>query len=321
MADDRIRGIAADESGGAKSRTQRLVELFQRQADGAGAGGAPADARAAFVAQVQQLDRASAGQWSAAAVDQLYRLAGEALTLAEKAALAALPDNPFGQAQQVEALRSQLHQLLVSLNPPPEIVASPAFYELMEQLRPRTGKPEESDFSRQSQMKGKVRADVLNRQVHDAVTDADRRAAKQRVQRLSEAGANQTTVEHAARTLAQLARALKKKTRKKLKPGELDEVEDSAPVATAEEIKELADAALEVMKTLREELAPKWAPAQQPWFINAADNEVYAIILAVVPKELFAETEAWGEMQNLRAGQEVFSLRAADKTAEALRRK
>ena len=71
---------------------------------------------------------------------------------------------------------------------------------------------------------------------------------------------------------------------------------------------------------MREEIAPKWAPDQQPWLLQEADRQVFDILLAVIPKELFEETAAYQDIQDLRKGDQIFTLRAADKLTEAARR-
>jgi hypothetical protein len=321
MSDDRVRKVTGDEDGSPKSRTQRLVEMFQRQGAETAQQQATTDARQAFVTKAQQLGQATAGLWTESVVQQLLRLAAEAVAQAERAAQLTDPSNPFAQAQVVESLRAQLRQIALTLNPPQEVVTTPAFQQLMDSLRPRGAKAQETGFDRETMMKGKTRADVLNRQVHESVNEADRATAKQRVARLTHAGADPASIERAQKTLAQLSRLMRKRHKKKAQVDENGNVTEVTEPLTQAEVEELANAALELMRTLREEFAPKWAPAQQPWFLNAADNEVYSIILAVAPKELFAETEAWGRMQELRSGEEVFTLRAADKLADAVRRK
>ena len=90
---------------------------------------------------------------------------------------------------------------------------------------------------------------------------------------------------------------------------------------TPEGVEDLSQKGLETMQSLREEIAPRWAPTQQPWLLNQADNEVYHTCLASVPKELFESTEAFQGMQQLRRGEAAFSARAADATTEALGKK
>ena len=78
--------------------------------------------------------------------------------------------------------------------------------------------------------------------------------------------------------------------------------------------------ALETMKVLREEIAPQWAPEQQPWLMQEADKQVFSILLATADKSILEETQAWEQIQDLRKGNAVFTLRAADKLTEAAAR-
>ncbi len=264
-------------------------------------GGAVAFRRLA--ARVQGLRKGAGSAWSPGDVMDLLRGAREALDEIAQSASAA--DNPHALWQTVEATRAQARQLLLSLSPPPEIFESAEFQALLDLLSPhRRAADARSD---KPILRGKARSDLLNRQIQEAVAQADRHALAKRAK---EPGATTR-----ARSLTQLARVLKKRQNKKGAGEVTGEVE-----VTREEAEELATLALDVMRALREELAPRWQPAQQPWFVNAADHEVYTIVLGVLPKELFHATQAFAAMQNLRKGDGVFQFRAGDKTSDALKR-
>ena len=82
-----------------------------------------------------------------------------------------------------------------------------------------------------------------------------------------------------------------------------------------------SEKALQTMQTLKEEIAPKWAPEKQPWLMRQATQHVFEILLAAVDEALLAETQAWDALQDLRKGDAVFTLRAADKLVEAAARR
>ena len=323
MTDDRIEALQLQKE---QNRTQRLVEMFQAQQQG-GAGGEDEDLRAEFVKKVQRLAQGKASAWTPHTVKELTKLVAQVLEQLRKQAAAADPSNPFAQHQALENVRAMMRQLMLTLNPPQEVVDNPDFQELMDTLRPKAAKLHKTGFERETLMKGQVRADVLNQQVADAVHKADRLAIDKRVAHVRQTGGDRVAVENASKSLLALARVIQRRRKKrKKKAGGSGETVEAAAIAaeeeimTAEEAELLAGLALDVMRTLREEIAPRWAPDKQPWLLNAADNEVYNILLAVADKELFEETEAFGDMQNLRAGQEVFTLRAADKVGEAVSR-
>lgn len=88
-----------------------------------------------------------------------------------------------------------------------------------------------------------------------------------------------------------------------------------------QDVELVAERAFTLIRELRNELAPSWKPEDVPRWLNAGDKYVYDLALAAVPKELFEQTNGWEGIQDLRKQQHVFTLRAADQTAEAARRK
>jgi hypothetical protein len=88
-----------------------------------------------------------------------------------------------------------------------------------------------------------------------------------------------------------------------------------------QDVELVAERAHTLIKELRNELAPSWKPEDVPRWLNAGDKYVYDLALATVPKELFEQTNGWEGIQDLRKQQQVFTLRAADQTSEAARRK
>jgi hypothetical protein len=322
MADDRIEALQLEKS---QNRTQRLVEMFQQQQQG-GVGGDDEDVRAEFAKKVQRLAQGKGSAWTPHTVKDLAKLVAKVLEQLRQQAKGNDPSNPFAQHQALENIRAMMRQLMTTLNPPQEVIDSPEFQELMDQLRPKAAKLHKTGFERETMMKGQVRNDVLNRQVSEAVSQADRLATDKRITTVRQTGGDRIAIENASKSLLAMARMIQRRKKKRKKKvgdsGEAGEVAEAADeILTAEEAELLASLALDVMRTLREEIAPRWAPDKQPWLMNAADNEVYTILLAVADRELFEETEAFGEMQDLRTGQEVFTLRAADKVGEAVSRK
>jgi len=322
MTDDRIEALHLEKS---QNRTQRLVEMFQQQQLG-GVGGDDEDLRAEFVKKVQRLAQGKGSAWTPHTVKDLTKLVAKILEQLRKDAARADPSNPFAQHQALENIRAMMRQLMMTMNPPQEVIDNPEFQELMDQLRPKAAKLHKTGFERETMMKGQVRSDVLNRQVSEAVNQADRLATDKRIATIKQTGGDRLAIENASKSLLAMARVIQRRKKKRKKAvdesGEAGEVAETAPEEelTKEEAELLASLALDVMRTLREEIAPRWAPDKQPWLMNAADNEVYAILLAVADRELFEETEAFGDMQDLRTGQEVFTLRAADKVGEAVSR-
>ena len=74
------------------------------------------------------------------------------------------------------------------------------------------------------------------------------------------------------------------------------------------------------MRVLRDEIAPRWAPETQPWLLQTADTHVFQSVLAVIPEDQFKQTDAFGGMQRLRAGEHAFLGRAADAILEGAKR-
>ncbi len=309
-----------DNADGIGNRVQRLLGLF-KNAQTPETVHEKRSAASEFAALTQRLAKASNFTFTPSMWRQLASLARRALRDAINQAMHHDPDNTYAHEHAMEAMRSQLRQLLAPLNPPPEFTESADFQTLMELLYPAAKKHHESGVAEEAVLKGKVRTDVMNRQVSEAIAKADEHATKRRVDSLKRTGMEGAAIASAMRTLFSLVKVLKKKQKALAKAAD-DPSDIAAPEPiTQEEVDELSQKALEVMRTIREEFAPRWAPAQQPWFVNAADQEVFSIVLAVIPQELFQQTQAYGDMQKLRSGDQVFTLRASDKLAEAVKRK
>lgn len=309
-----VKEIEGDKPQEGRSRTQRIVEMFQRFAGTS----APVDPMARFSNKVRDLLRSSPDKLTPADLRLLVSLVREA---AAAAVAAEGVGNAFAQHQALENAKAQMRAFVLALEPPPELRDSPEHLALIKELQPQTFHGQQSTFERQTMLRGKVRADVLNRQVSDAVQEASLLAAK-RVLSATRAHGEAMATTGPTLTLAQMVRRLKKKKKKGGvdENGEVDTTGESSEITRAE-LDELATLALETMRVLREEVAPRWAPDQQPWLLQAADKEVFDIVLAVVPRELFEQTEAFQGMQDLRAQQGVLTLRAADRTTDAVRRR
>jgi hypothetical protein len=233
------------------------------------------------------------------------------------------PNNPFAQYQAQEAAKAQMRAMLQTVQMPEALKQSPEYLKLTKQMAPKDPHGDQSAFERKTAIRGKTRADLLEKQVHEAVRLADQAAAKQRVASAQKAAADKVSIEQAQKTFLQMV----KQMRKKKKPGAADaagpeSVGDDAPLpaVTKDEAEELAQLALEAMQALRAEIAPKWAPGQQPWLLNAADKEVFETCLAIIPKELFEQTQAFAGIQDLRRGEGAFTDRAPARTEDAVRR-
>jgi hypothetical protein len=303
-----------------KGRVAKLLERF-RQAEQQEAP-PPADPMKAAAAAIQKVSERNS--WTVANVKSIYNAIMSALHHAQEQAARLDAKNDLAIHQAVESTRSLYRQMLETTNPPPEIIESPEHAELRELLKPHGAKQDQSSFERGSAMKGKAKQDAMARQISEAI-DRVSKEASQRIKAKLDMS-NPAMAQFAQMSLAHMARQLKRilKKRKGQKVDENGELLPENPLDDVE-LRELMDLfcgkALETMKLLRDEVAPKWAPEQQPWLMQEADKQVYDILLAVIPEELFKETEAWQEIQDLRAGQAVFTLRAADKLIEGARRK
>ena len=260
---------------------------------------------------------------------EIQRLVNKYLAKLEAQAQANNPSNPYAQSQIVARGRDRVRVLLESLDPPPEVSDSAEFRELMELLAPAgayTPFAAQTSFDRRSMLQNGFRKQFLARQVNEAIDRASKLAAQRAKNSAARPSADAVDPAVAAMTLSQMARYFRKKSLKGKKEAEAeaadvgvetDAVEFDEPLFTDEEVELFAQRALETMQALREEIAPQWSPDQQPWLVNQADEEVFGIVLAAIPQELFKQTEAYQQMQNLRSGEEVFTLRAADRTTEA----
>ena len=219
------------------------------------------------------------------------------------------------------SVRDALAQIFATIEPPPEIAESEEFLALQDLLFPQRRSHEQArttGFEKESKISGKMRLDILNRQVGEAVRKAMQRVAQKRVDSARQAEADNIALTNAAMNLQVRVRELAKKQRKRKKQaaGDPDAVEE--PLITTEEAEELMQLGLEAMQVLREEIAPDWAPDMQPWFLQNADSEVYSILLSVIPEELFQQTQAYQGMQDLRKGEQVFRPRAELAIEDAL---
>jgi hypothetical protein len=252
-----------------------------------------------MAARVQTLNRRSTGDWSSDDYRELERLAEQLLAAQEAIGKEQHANNPHAQQQLVEIGKMQLRMLLQSLQPPPELLD--LFTKLWARCRssgPRDG------FARQTLMNASVRRDVLNRQVEEAVDEADEEATLRRVEAIDadtggggsqpESPPQEPEAKAPANTLKKTLKLLRKK-RRDLSPPDVEDV---------------ATKALDVMRVMRDEIAPRWAPETQPWLLNTADTHVYQTVLAVIPEDLFKQSNAFQGIQNLRAGEHAFTFRA-----------
>lgn len=269
---------------------------------------------------VQQLVATPSGAWQRASI--------AALLAAVRDALAVANDRSRGgdvQVLRVSGARAQMRQMVDALQAPTDINECDEFQELMDALWPAEMRRHSGGFKRGSDLRGSVKTEVKVQLVAEAVRDASKRTSA-KMQELQQGATNLGQFSHM--TLDQLARLFKRKLRRRKRKvvdaegNVIDEVEEPPTPEEARELQTLMEIfsqkALDTMRAIREDIAPKWTPEQQPWLIQEADRQVFAIVLATVPKELFEQTEAWQAIQDLRKGQEVFQLRAADKLTEAM---
>lgn len=311
------------------------IDLLRVLGGGRAAGETPGDEAADPLSDLGKMIREAAkakhSQWHRGMVHRMHAATKQALdkVQADNAALGRLDD--YAMMHGTMAMRQQIKKMISHLNPPTEIIESADYQELMELIWPSATKREKNAFKKGSAVRGKVKTELMQQQVRDAIKQASRRAGQKSMSQLNTdssdlSGFSQMAFEQMARALK---RAMKKRKAKFTEDGELI-IDPEAGLSEAEELKAVRELqsmmqifsqrALETMRTVREEIAPKWAPEQQPWLLQEADKQVYDILLATIPKELFEETAAYQDIQDLRRGQEVFTLRAADKLTEAARR-
>ncbi len=272
-----------------------------------------------FSQKVQQLNRRPAGDWDIDDYYELERLGEALLASAEHEAERDHPQNPHAQSHAVALAKMQLRILLQTLQPPAELID--VFAGLWE--RCQGDDPNEySTFVKRTIMNARVRSDVMNRQLEEAVDEADRLATQRRRERVLPIDADehhdgqqaeeqgqtdeeaQAPLPDANCSLKHSLRLLKRRRR---------------PISSSE-AEEVAGKALATMRALRETVAPRWAPETQPWLLNNADNHVFHSVLAVVPEDLFRETCAFDGIQSLRSGQHAFGVRAESQLQQAAAR-
>jgi hypothetical protein len=258
--------------------------------------------------KVRQLNRKPPGEWTADDYRELERLAEKLLAQAEALGQHD-PNNPFARQLLVEQAKTQLRMLLQTLQPPPELLD--AFTFLWAKAR-GSADFDGSSYAKKTLMNQRVRRDVMNQKMEEAVDEADTKAALRRVEALTRDGGKPGGGHESAdeapdpkQTLKHSLRLLKKKRR-------------TVAIAEAEDA---AGKALDVLRMLREEVAPRWAPETQPWLLQTADTHVFQTVLAVIPDELFRETAAYQGMQDLRAGEHAFTSRARQRFLDGVARR
>jgi hypothetical protein len=303
MSDKRIDAISEDKNGA--SRSQRLVDMFE---DFMTDQESTKNAFKSFSQKALSLKDTKAEQWTPKDVKSLSKLADSSINQAKSKAAEMMPNNPYAVDQAQDAAIDNMSGMFHTLQPPPHITESAEFQALAKKFKPREEKkveiPEDSNFVRSETLPPKIREDILNRQVEESVDEADKLATGKRRTKLSLDLGREPQADECL-TFKQSAKELKRGKR---------------PM-TPEGVDDLAQKGLETMQSLREEIAPRWAPSQQPWLLNQADNEVYRTCLASVPKELFEHSATYQGMQQLRRGEAAFSPRAADATTQALGKK
>jgi hypothetical protein len=231
------------------------------------------------------------------------------------------------------AARHQLRKMFNTLNPPSEITDTDEFQELLQLLWPPAMRRKGSSFKKGSSMRGSVKSNVAQRLVQEAIEEASHKAGQKMMQQQAQLGKGESQLDHFAQmNFDQMARFLKrrlktKKGRKLNVHGDEIIAEIDADEQSSQDDRQLQEMmelfsrkALETMRILREEIAPRWSPEQQPWLLQQADQQVFSILLATVDQSLLQETQAWDELQDLRQQQAVFTLRAADKLTQAAQR-
>ena len=283
----------------------------------------------------------------------LTELIEEAIEEARRRLQEEMHDQRYEQMRQLDAVKQQMQNMLDSLPPSYSELEE---WEKLKKLLQRSGQQDEkSTFARGTQMLGKARTEVQQGEVKRWVEKADAKVQtvepkvthnriSERQQGESGAGTGdgkghdsqqrQREGESAAPVSAKsgaksAAKSPDEKPPEVGAPGRLsfhtvcDDVrrkkrrgEEVEPA----DVELVADRAFVLMQQLREQLSPSWKPEEIPRWISSGDKYVFDLALAAVPKELFEQTNAFQGIQDLRKQQQVFTLRAEDRTAEAARR-
>lgn len=282
--------------------------------------------------QIEELRALPQEKWTASRIRKL--IATVALVIKEKREILASLNraDEYAIEQGTQAVLMQLRQAIHTLNPPAEMQEKEEFQELLELLLPPSmRRTAQSEFKRGSASRGQVKTAVSQQLLQQALQEASQKAGQKLLQQGAETGLTQGHAQFSRMSLEQMSRFIKRKL-KQLKKGKIinedGELEDMTEEEKERERKELQELmelfsfkALETMRSVREEIAPRWVPERQPWLIRQADQQVFDILLATADRELLEETQSWDEIQNLREGNAVFTLRAADKLTEAAARK
>lgn len=281
--------------------------------------------------QINNLRQTPHDRWTPGMVKALAKTVEKLITTKQEALAASRSMSEYAVDTATNSLRMQIRQMMATLNPPPEVAGSDDFQGLMEMLWPpamRRDAPHK--FSRGSAIRGTVKDVVQHQLVHQALHQANQKAGQKLMQQGGQ-GINQNLMNQFGKmSLEQMSRFIRRKM-KKLKKGkvlnengEWEDMTDEERRRERRELQELMELfslkALETMRCLKEEIAPQWAPEKQPWMLQQGNQQIYDILLATADEEILAETQAWDEMQNLREGNAVFTLRAADKLTEAAAR-
>lgn len=280
-----------------RGRGAKLVGLFQSFSGGS--RGATAMQR--FAGRVQGMRGKHASRVGKMDTTRLHELVDEALNEATAKAEEKFGKKNYEIVRAIESTKQQLKNMLDSV--PPEVTESEEFQALLRKLHPRDADRDASNFARGTLLRGAQRREVQLGEVGRWVEKVDTKANGARVEGPEEeAGDDEPLTFHDAVD----------SVRRKRRRGE--EVEPS-------DVELVGNRALTVMRALREELSPSWKPEERSRWLNAGDKYVYDLALAAVPKELFEQTNAYQGMQRLRTGEQVFTLRAAEGTAEAAKRR
>ena len=282
-------------------------------------------------------------------LQSLQEAVEEALEEARQRAEEQFNKEQYEVQKTVDTVKQQLKSMLDSM--PPEWAELAGWDLIMQKLQRFQERQQQSSFARGSGMVGKQKAEVQLGEVKrwvgrvdtkvggiapklaadgavledDGSVDADG-GGGQRRKSPNEIVADAASAEAAAAAQASTQKPLSAET----EPAKLtfhhicDEVRRKRrrgePVPP-QDVELVAERAFTLIKELRNELAPSWKPEDVPRWLNAGDKYVFDLALATVPKELFEQTNGWEGIQDLRKQQHVFTLRAADQTADAARRR
>src|SRR5690606_36927754 len=121
--------------------------------------------------------------WTPAMVKALIKTVKDIIVAKQELFAASASMSEYAVDTATNSLRSQIRQMLATLNPPPEVAEGDDFQGLMEMLWPAAlRRIAPNKFSRGSAMRGSVKDEVQHQMVNKAVQQAHQKAGDKLMQ-------------------------------------------------------------------------------------------------------------------------------------------